>query len=111
MKAQLQSPTRNIPRQPSHPGWKRVVLGIAILVLTIQLFSMAFHRHALTDQVSDCLSCYSASVLSGGATVTVPTVAAVVIACYRQVLILPASRYIDVAQFSIPLAHAPPALS
>ena len=111
MKAQRQSLARSIAQRPNHRRWTRVVLGIAMLVLTIQLFSMAFHRHALIDKATDCVSCYSASILSGGAPVAVPTVAAVAIACYRQVLILPASRCVDVAHFSLPLAHAPPALS
>ena len=111
MKAQRQSLARSIAQQPHHRGWMRIALGIAMLVLTIQLFSMAFHRHALTDQATDCVSCYSASIFAGGATVAAPAVAAVAIAGYCQILMLPASRYVDVAQFSLPLAHAPPALS
>ena len=89
----------------------RVALYIATLVLAIQLFSMGFPRHALTEQVSDCVSCYSASQLLGDAPVATLTVAAAVVAVYCQLLSLPTSRFVDVALFFTPPSHAPPALS
>lgn len=115
MTARSSLPVTAIPVQsPGKPPVSvslRVALTIATLVLTIQLFSMGFHRHALTEQVSDCVSCYSASQVPGGAPATALTVAAVAVATYLQLLSLPTSRIVDVALFITPPSHAPPALS
>ena len=96
---------------PVRNRFVRATLCLAMLVLTIQLFCMAFHRHALTEQVSDCVSCYSASQLSGGTTAVVLPVAATAAVMYRQLLLPAVSRLVLANPFRTPPAHAPPVVS
>jgi hypothetical protein len=89
----------------------RVVLCLAMLVLTIQLFCMAFHRHALSEHVSDCVSCYSANQISGGSGEPVLRVTVAAIMMYRQPLLVAVSRLFFADRFLTPPAHAPPVIS
>ena len=89
----------------------RAALFLAMVFLTIQLFCLAFHRHALTEQVSDCVSCYSASQLSGGTPIVALPIAAPAVAMYRQPLLQAVSRLVLASAFRTPPAPAPPAIS
>ncbi len=89
----------------------RIVLCLATLALAIQLFSMAFHRHALNEHVSDCVSCYSASQIAGGSNESVLSLAVAAVVMYRQPLLVAVSRLSFADRFVIPPAHAPPVIS
>ena len=96
---------------PARHGFVRVVFCLATLFLMLQLFCMAFHRHALTEQVSDCVSCYSACQLSGGTTEPILKIAAAPVVVYRQPILIALSQPILADHFLLPPAHAPPAVS
>ncbi|HXA47232.1 MAG TPA: hypothetical protein VNW52_06360 [Burkholderiaceae bacterium] len=86
----------------------RVALYAAIVIFVIQLASLGFHRHDLTEESSDCVSCYlAAHVPSGTPAVSVDVAPTLTIMFYQLV---PAALYFFVAQQSylIPHSQAPP---
>ena len=111
MKSRLHHQAKSAVATPVRNRFVRAALGLAMLVLTIQLFCMAFHRHGLTEQVSDCVSCYSASQVSGGPSVAVLPVIPSAVVMYRQLVLPAVSRLVLVEFFRTPPAHAPPVVS
>ena len=89
----------------------RVVLCLAMLLLTIQLFCMAFHRHALNERVTDCVSCYSASQIAGGVEEPVLAVASSTALQYQQPLLIAIVQRVLFDFLLTPPSHGPPALS
>ena len=86
----------------------RVALYIAMSILVVQLIGMAFHKHDITEDSSDCVSCYLAAHLPSGVPPVSMDIAPTLTILYYRLASLP--RYFFVAQQSylVPLSQAPP---
>lgn len=86
----------------------RALLVLAALVLTLQLIGTAFHKHDLTEESPDCVSCYMAAHFPAN----VPAVNAALQAVFLFVIYRLACRpqYVSAVRqnYLIPLSQAPP---
>jgi hypothetical protein len=72
---------------------------------------MAFHHHPITEESSECVSCYLASHLpSGTPSVNVDVAPNLTILCY-QLASIPFYFFLARQSYLIPLSQAPPASS
>lgn len=87
----------------------RVVMGIVLFFLALQLLSPAHHDHAYADTKADCASCFFAhhlpSDLPPVAPVPVPVLA---LASYPLPAVI-LQRHASRTSYLIPHAQAPPA--
>lgn len=88
--------------------FSRAVLWLAGLILALQLIGSGFHKHDLTEQAPDCVSCQIASHFPGD----VPKVAAVLQAVFLVIAYrlarLPQYSYVAQQSYLIPPRQAPP---
>ncbi|HEY8099873.1 MAG TPA: hypothetical protein VIF82_03905 [Burkholderiaceae bacterium] len=86
----------------------QLAFWLMTLVLTLQLVGMAFHKHDLTEEHSDCVSCYLAAHVPSH----VPAAPAVIIAAFLifvyRIALQPIYFHIVPHSFLIPHSHAPP---
>jgi hypothetical protein len=86
----------------------RVLMGVALLLLTIQLLGAASHRHALSDNGADCTACHFTHHQPAG--LPPATVAALPAAELVGIVLVSAGvpRLPARPAFLIPPAQAPP---
>lgn len=83
-----------------------------MIVISLQLVAMAFHKHDLTEQSQDCASCYlSAHVPTGLPKVPAEVVIRLAIIAYRIALQPIRSFLIVQSSYLLPLPQAPPRFS
>ncbi len=87
----------------------RVVACVVLLMLAIQLFGMAHHKHAYAETASDCAACSFAQHLPSGlppfAVEVAPTVALV---SYQRMAFVSILFVLSQSNYLIPHAQAPP---
>ena len=99
---------RSIDVFPNRTWAARVLMGVVLLVLTLQLLGAGSHKHALADKGADCVACqFAHHQPMGPAPETVAALAAVelvgVVQARAGVLLLLARP-----AFLIPPSQAPP---
>jgi hypothetical protein len=85
-----------------------MALWAVALVLTLQLFATALHKHGLQEKASDCVACYLVAHSPSGtpsAAVHVPAISALL---QYRIIALPLYFFIAVPGYLIPPSHAPP---
>ena len=88
--------------------FSRALLWLAMVVLTLQLIGAAHHKHGLTDQSSDCVSCYIAAHFPAD----IPPVAAEILSALAIlaycIVLLPLSTVVATQHYLTPPSQAPP---
>ncbi|MGZ3237641.1 MAG: hypothetical protein ACXU8A_09730 [Burkholderiaceae bacterium] len=89
----------------------QIAFWLMTLVLTLQLIGMAFHKHDLTEDSSDCVSCYlAAHVPSHVPAAPAAIIAAFLIFVYR-IALQPIYVHVVPQSYLIPHSQAPPRVS
>ena len=90
----------------------RAALWLAMLVISLQLIAMGFHKHDLAEQEHDCVSCYlSAHAPAGLPKVPDEVIINLAVIAYR-IALQPIYSFIAVqSSYLLPLPQAPPRLS
>ena len=87
---------------------RQIVLWLAVFVLTLQLLGLAFHRHDLTQDSSDCVSCYMATQLPAGTPKAPAEILIALAALVYRIALLPFYFFVAEQSYLIPLSQAPP---
>lgn len=88
------------------------MLWLAMLVISLQLIAMAFHKHDLSEQSDDCVGCYlSAHVPTGVPKIPAEVVISLAVIAYHIALQPIYSFVAAQSSYLLPLPQAPPHLS
>lgn len=92
--------------------FSRAALWLAMLVISLQLIAMAFHKHDLAEQDHDCVGCYlSAHVPTDLPMVQAEIIISLTVIAYR-IALQPIYSFIAAqSSYLLPLPQAPPPLS
>ncbi|MFC5474348.1 hypothetical protein [Paraherbaspirillum soli] len=87
----------------------QVALWLAMAILVLQLVGTAFHKHALSETSSDCISCNLASSFpSAVPSVSMPALAPLLVFAYRSAL-QPAYLFVPGQNnYLLPYSQPPP---
>lgn len=104
------------PGRPQHrtrhrSRLQRVVMAFVLLMLSVQLLGVAFHKHDYADTGSDCASCTFTHHLPSGLPDLHSDVPPSVAPLSYRVLAAVAYHFVAPVSFLIPRSQAPPALA
>lgn len=88
--------------------FSRAVIWFAGLILALQLIGTAFHKHDLTEQAPDCVSCQMASHFPADVPAAGAALLAVFLVVAYRLARLPRYRYVAEPSYLIPPRQAPP---
>jgi hypothetical protein len=105
-----------LTQQLSHSGrpqhrtrFQRVLMAFVLLMLSVQLLGVAFHKHDYADTRSDCASCSFTHHLPSGLPDLQIDVPPSVARLSYAILVATAYRFVAPVSFLIPRSQAPPA--
>lgn len=100
------------PGRPQHrTRFQRVVMALVLLMLSVQLLGVAFHKHDYADTGADCASCTFTHHLPSGLPDLHIDVAPSVAPLGYRVLVAVVYCFAAPVSFLIPRSQAPPALA
>jgi hypothetical protein len=101
------------PRSKQHTKGRlyQVALWLAAFVIALQLVGMAFHKHDLTEQSDNCVSCYMAAQLPSGMPKAPAEVLITLAALVYRIALQPIYFFIAEQSYLIPPSQAPPRIS
>lgn len=90
----------------------RAALWLAVLVISLQLVAMGFHKHDLSEQSDNCVACYLSAHVPAGFP-KVPDVVMVRLAAIAyRIALQPVYSFLAVqTRYLLPFPQAPPRLS
>ena len=86
----------------------RIALYLALAIFVVQLLGMGFHRHDITEERSDCVSCVLAAHMPSGTPAVSLNVAPTVALLIYLVAVVPLYIFLGQTSYLIPLSQAPP---
>lgn len=88
----------------------RIVLLFALLIFVLQLTGLVFHKHDISEQPSNCVSCVLAAHMSSDVPPVASHVSPALLVLRYQITTLPVYFFLAQHSYLVPPSHAPPQL-
>ena len=98
---------KTIHRYYTNRLW-RGVFYVAMAIFVAQLLGLGFHRHDITEESSDCMSCYFAAHMPSGAPPVSIVAAPTLMILHYQLVVTSLYFFLTQQSYLIPLSQAPP---